>query len=192
MSFGYDAKKSLLLGTPAGAVEIVTLLLTGWLGDRYKNRLLISLVGVGLATIGSILLVALSDGAKAGKLIGFYLTLAAPAGFVIILSLISSNIAGYTKKTTTAAMFLISYCVGNIIGPQTFRPKDAPHYRPAIITIFVCYAICIVDVLFIWWWFRRMNQKKAAVRADPSYVKVANSEWLDLTDRENPEFVYTL
>lgn len=116
VSFGYDAKKALLLGTPAGAVEIVTLLLTGWLGDRYKNRLLISLGGVGLATIGSILLVALSDGAKAGKLVGFYLTLAAPAGFVIILSLISSNIAGYTKKTTIAAMYLISYCVGNIVG----------------------------------------------------------------------------
>jgi ACS family allantoate permease-like MFS transporter len=30
--------------------------------------------------------------------------------------LISSNVAGYTKKTTVAAMFLIGYCVGNIIG----------------------------------------------------------------------------
>lgn len=116
VSFGYDAKQSLLLGTPAGAVEVVTLLLTGWLGDRYKNRLLVSLGGIGLATFGSILLVALSDGTKVGKLFGFYLTLAAPAGFVIILSLISSNIAGYTKKTTTAAIYLISYSVGNIIG----------------------------------------------------------------------------
>lgn len=116
VSFGYTAKQSLLLGTPSGAVEVVTLLLTGWLGDRCKNRLLISLFGVGLATFGSILLVALGDGAKVGKLIGFYLTLAAPSGFVIILSLISSNIAGYTKKTTVAALYLIAYCVGNIVG----------------------------------------------------------------------------
>jgi MFS transporter, ACS family, allantoate permease len=116
VSFGYTAKQSLLLSSPSGAVEVVTLLLTGWLGDRCKNRLLISLGGVGLATLGSILLVALSDGAKAGKLFGFYLTLAAPSGFVVILSLISSNIAGYTKKTTVAAMYLIAYCVGNIVG----------------------------------------------------------------------------
>lgn len=36
--------------------------------------------------------------------------------------------------------------------------------------------ICIVDIIFIWWWFRRLNMKKAAIRADPSYVKVENSE----------------
>ncbi|OJJ45187.1 hypothetical protein ASPZODRAFT_69492 [Penicilliopsis zonata CBS 506.65] len=192
VSFGYTAKQSLLLSSPSGAVEVVSLLLTGWLGDRCKNRLLISLGGVGLGTIGSILLVALSDGARAGKLVGFYLTLAAPSGFVIMLSLISSNIAGYTKKTTVAAMYLISYCVGNIVGPQTFRPEDAPHYYPAIVTMFVCYVICILDILFIWYWFRRMNAKKAAIRADPSYVKPENSEWLDLTDGENPEFLYTL
>jgi ACS family allantoate permease-like MFS transporter len=122
VSFGYTAKQSLLLGTPSGAVEVVTLLLTGWLGDRCKNRLLISLGGVGLATVGSILLVALGDDAKVGKLIGFYLTLAAPSGFVIILSLISSNIAGYTKKTTIAAMYLIAYCVGNIVGTCQNEP----------------------------------------------------------------------
>ena len=50
--------------------------------------------------------------------------------------------AGYTKKTTVAAMYLIAYCVGNIIGPQTFRPKDAPRYVPAEITILVCYVSC--------------------------------------------------
>ena len=30
------------------------------------------------------------------------------------------------------------------------------------------------------------------VRADPSYIKLQNQEFLDLTDRENAEFVYTL
>ena len=37
-----------------------------------------------------------------------------------------------------------------------------------------------------------MNKKKAAVRAEPGYMKLENQEWLDLTDKENPEFVYTL
>lgn len=44
------------------------------------------------------------------------MTQASPTPFVALLSLISSNIAGYTKKTTVAAMYLIAYCVGNIIG----------------------------------------------------------------------------
>ena len=66
--------------------------------------------------LGTILMVALPTQVKIGRLIGYYLTLASPTGFVAILSLISSNIAGYTKKTTIAALYLIAYCVGNIIG----------------------------------------------------------------------------
>jgi MFS transporter, ACS family, allantoate permease len=53
---------------------------------------------------------------KEGRLAGYYLTQASPAPFVALLSLISSNVAGYTKKTTVAAMYLIGYCAGNIIG----------------------------------------------------------------------------
>jgi ACS family allantoate permease-like MFS transporter len=70
-----------------------------------------------------------------GRLFGYYLTQASPTPFVALLSLISSNVAGYTKKTTVAAIYLIGYCTGNIIGPQTFRPKDAPRYIPAEIVI---------------------------------------------------------
>lgn len=32
--------------------------------------------------------------------------------------MISSNIAGYTKKQLTGAAVFVGYCVGNIIGPQ--------------------------------------------------------------------------
>ena len=52
--------------------------------------------------------------------------------------------------------------------------------------------VCLVDMGFIYWYCRRQNSKKAAVRAQPGYVKLENQEWLDLTDRENPEFTYTL
>lgn len=129
--------------------------------------------------------------------------------FVAFLSLISSNIAGYTKKvqsgihcasqqvliilqTTVAAMYLIGYCVGNIIGPQTFRPQDAPRYVPAEITIIVCWCVCLGIMAFIYMWSKLQNSKKAKIRASPDYVKLENQEWLDLTDRENPEFVYTV
>ncbi|KKP02015.1 major facilitator superfamily transporter [Trichoderma harzianum] len=176
VSFGYSPTQSLLLGTPAGAVQVVSLLLSGWYGDKYKNRLLVSLGGLSLAVLGAILLVALPDAAKAGKLVGYYLTLAGTTPFVALLSLISSNIAGYTKKTTVAAMYLIFYCAGNIIGPQTFRPADAPSFIPAKVTILVCYVLCMIDVIFIWWYCRRMNQKKASLRAEPGYVTQENSE----------------
>lgn len=67
-------------------------------------------------------------------------------------------------------------------GPQTFRQKDAPRYVPGEITILVCYGISLLDILFIWYWCRRMNAKKALIRAEPGYQKLENQEFLDLTD----------
>jgi hypothetical protein len=73
------------------------------------------MVGLCVALLGVILIVALPLH-SGGRLAGYYMTQASPTPFVALLSLISSNIAGYTKKTTIAAMYLIAYCVGNIIG----------------------------------------------------------------------------
>ncbi|MCJ1239140.1 hypothetical protein MMC14_007133 [Varicellaria rhodocarpa] len=192
VSFGYTNEQSLLYGTPGGAVEVIALGLCGYLGDRYRNRILIGSSGLMIAILGMILIVALPLSNDGGRLAGYYLTQASPTPFVALLSLISTNVGGYTKKTTVAAIYLISYCAGNIIGPQTFRPKDSPRYEPAEITIICCWGACLIDLVFIWWYFRHQNQKKAAIRAQPSYTKLENQEWLDLTDKENPEFVYTL
>lgn len=39
-----------------------------------------------------------------------------------------------------------------------------------------CFAAGIIDLIFIWWWLRRQNAKKAALRASPGYVKLLNQE----------------
>lgn len=148
--------------------------------------------GMLLAILGMLLIACLDNNNSVGRLIGYYMTQASPTPFVAILSLISTNVAGWTKKTTVAAMYLIGYCVGNIIGPQVFQAKDAPQYRSAEITIVVCYVISLLDVLFIYFWCRSQNKKKALIRAQPGYVKIEGQEFYDLTDRENPEFVYSL
>jgi ACS family allantoate permease-like MFS transporter len=85
-------------------------------------------------------------------------------------------VAGYTKKTTVAAMYLIGYCTGNIIGPQTFRASDAPRYVPAEITIIVCWGVCLGILLFIHLYCVWQNKKKASIRAEPGYVKLENQE----------------
>ncbi|KAL8795956.1 MAG: hypothetical protein Q9182_007452 [Xanthomendoza sp. 2 TL-2023] len=183
VSFGYTPEQSLLYGTPGGAIEIVALIVCGYLGDRCGNRLLVSCSGLIVAMLGMILIVALPLSNHGGRLAGYYLTQASPTTFVTLLSLIATNVAGYTKKTTVAAIYLIAYCAGNIIGPQTFRPKDEPRYVPAEITIICCWAACLCDVLFIYCYCKQQNRTKAALRAQPEYTKVENQEWLDLTDR---------
>jgi hypothetical protein len=39
--------------------------------------------------------------------------------------MVRNNIAGYPKKQLTGAVLFTGYCVGNIIGPQTFIASEA-------------------------------------------------------------------
>ena len=94
----------------------MTLVSSSYLGDRYGQRILISTYGVALSMVGTIIMIAVPDSHRRGRLAGAYFTGSSSTGFVAVLSLIASNVAGYTKKTTVAALFLIAYCVGNIIG----------------------------------------------------------------------------
>lgn len=45
------------------------------------------------------------------------------------LSMVSSNVAGFTKKATVSAMMFIAYCTGNIVGPFLFFEREAPGYK---------------------------------------------------------------
>lgn len=155
---------------------MIALVLNGYISGMVQQRVLLGTLGLLVSMLGMILVVALPLSNNVGRLIAYYLTSASPTAFVALLSLISTNVAGYTKKTTVAALYLIGYCVGNIIGPQTFRPKDAPRYVPAEITIIVCMGVCVLILLFIAWWYRRENQNKARIRASPDYVRLENQE----------------
>jgi MFS transporter, ACS family, DAL5 transporter family protein len=109
-SFGYTPEQSLLYGTPGGAVEIVSLWIFALLADRLKNRIIVGSLSIVISILGMALIVGLDTHHNVGRLIGYYLTQAAPGAFVALLSLISTNVAGYTKKTTIAALYLIGYC----------------------------------------------------------------------------------
>ena len=135
-SFGYTAEESLLYGTPGGAVEVATILFFLFLGDRIKQRILSGFAGLAMAELGIILIIgiflcmaplilsALPQSVKQGRLAGYYLTQASATSFVVLLSLITTNVAGYTKKTTVSAMYLIGYCT-----PLVGRPHLTNRYR---------------------------------------------------------------
>ena len=85
----------------------------------------------------------------------------------------------------------MGYCVGFIIGPQTFR--DAPYYYDAkydIIVQWVAAAFCCFGLYFV---NRRANKKREAQWiVDGCPVQPAGQEFEDLTDGENRYFRYAL
>jgi MFS transporter, ACS family, allantoate permease len=62
----------------------------------------------------------------------------------IMYLLLASNIAGYTKKTVSGALFFSVYCVANIISPQTFPAAEAPVYTTGIAVILAAFVVNII------------------------------------------------
>jgi len=121
-----------------------------------------------------------------GKLVGNYMTNCIGAALPMLYSWVAANFAGHTKKVTMNAVLLMSFSLGNIIGPETFRNKDAPDYIPAKIAIVVTtlVGICLTIVLrFVYAAENRRRDRKMI-----GMEHKVNQEFLDLTDRENDEF----
>lgn len=79
--------------------------------------------------MGWCLVAYLPDDNHAGRLVGTFFFSAYSNGFPLSLSIIASDIAGITKKTTVAAILFCAYCAGNIVGPQVFLSRESPRYK---------------------------------------------------------------
>jgi hypothetical protein len=55
--------------------------------------------------------------------------------------MISSNMAGYTHRTTSSALIFTAYTWGNFAGPFVVRQSQAPEYTSASIGLLVGYAV---------------------------------------------------
>lgn len=115
----------------------------------------------------------------------------------MIMSLLTANVAGSTKRSTVNAIFFISYCVGNIIGPFAFKSNEAPVYTSGIVAILVAYCVEIGLLIAFAFYMIIMNKQKAS---DLAALQAAHggdeqeralAAFSDHTDRENPFFRYT-
>lgn len=84
------------------------------------------------------------------------------------------------------ALVLMSFCLGNILGPLTFRDQDAPQYIPAKISVFVANAASIVLTLFLLFYYMWENKRRDKVMTGVPHRE--NVEFMDMTDKENMEF----
>ncbi|RMZ73477.1 major facilitator superfamily transporter [Pyrenophora seminiperda CCB06] len=189
-SFGFNPKTTALLQLPSGCISIISILIATYLAGRFDQRGLnvVSLLIPG--ALGGCLMAFLPGDHKAGKLIGNYLTNCIGSSLPLLYSWVAANIAGHTKKVTMNAVLLSSFCLGNIIGPLTFRQEDQPDFVPAKITIIVACAFAAGMALVLRAYYMWENGRRDREAAVVGYRE--NEEFLDLTDRENRRFRYRL
>ncbi|OAA80446.1 Major facilitator superfamily domain, general substrate transporter [Akanthomyces lecanii RCEF 1005] len=137
----------------------------------------------GAAMVGQL------DG-KWSRFFGYCLTMGYTPNLPIILSMLSANIAGFTKKMTVNAMIFIAYCTGNIIGPQLFLQREYPTYKTGFLAIMICYVIGLIGSLLLRanlvWENRRRDCEQQLMSSGERVVKDVE----DHTDKQLTQFRY--
>lgn len=195
-NIGFSPPHAALLNCPSGLVSITSALIVGYGIQCTSNRWAWIAAACIPGVIGGSLMSFLHTHQAAGLLAGIYLVNAVTATLVVIFQWTSSNVAGHTKRTTSVALLAGSFSVGNIIGPQTFRARDAPQYIPAKIIVLSTQAggALFAGLLFLYYvWANK--RKDAALDAGLVLPLGAGCEdeeglWQNLTDKENRLFHY--
>ncbi|KAJ5499823.1 Major facilitator superfamily domain general substrate transporter [Penicillium expansum] len=193
-SFGFSKRMSLILNMPMGVVDITCKLGLTYLSDRFFDRTLFAIIAILIPMIGGIMMIVIPIHAKAGLLIGYYFIGAAGTSWCLVMVMISNNTLGYTKKATVNGLQIVAYAAGNWIGPQTFRSTQSPEYFDGKLMVAIMYALAAVTLAAI----RVINllenkrRDRKAIDDPQSAHTTPGSEFLDLTDFEQPAFRYVL
>ncbi len=119
--FGFTSLQTTLMNMPLSFLQAIFTLLGGWAQTKLPNaRLIVGSVAMIPPIIGTVLINQLETDDKWGRLVGVWLLAGYPTGFMVLLGLLATNVAGSTKKSTASAMVFVMYCVGQIVGLPSF------------------------------------------------------------------------
>ncbi|KAJ5365462.1 hypothetical protein N7517_008348 [Penicillium concentricum] len=207
-TFGFTQLTTLLLNLPIYAFQLFIILSSTALAHRLRrSRLIICMAGNLIAIVGVLLIRQIPFTNKAGRLVGLMLLFASSNNFPLFLSLISSNVGGFTKRATSNAVFFIAYCAGNIAGPQLYIASEEPVYQTAFTSMLIIFIVDIVLLVLFRLYLNYENKKRnleQGFEIDPEAPSVENfttsmgrtpsevEEREDQTDWENRTFRYIL
>jgi hypothetical protein len=170
-----------------GAVQIIVMISSIYLERKFKQVTLIMIGGTLPAIAGTVvfLTVPWSTDTRIGLLIAYYCIWSFYVAVGLLLSLISRNIAGQTKKATVIATTFVFWAAGNSAGPQVFRATDAPRYFTAFAVQMACWIVLVITLLALRTYYvfenKKMDQKIADGRAVADDDLVHSFE--DITDK---------
>ena len=196
--FGYDPLNVTLYQLPNGAFQLVSTIAAGVFVSKVPNtRVLVSLVVYIPPLVGVIGIATISLEHRMALTACCWLLDVGGAALILNWSVVAANFAGHSKRTTVNALNFIFYAAGGIVGPFMYPPTEAPRFMTAIkalVGVYVALVLFTALIGFIMW---RSNKRRDAEARSANVVESASptgdeSGFLDLTDRENRSFRYTL
>ncbi|KAL4872564.1 hypothetical protein BDV12DRAFT_210500 [Aspergillus spectabilis] len=215
---GFDKYRTTLLNMPFGALQFIMILLSSYLTQVARMKGVVLAIFMAPVVAGLAVLYALprDDSVQGPLMAGYYLLAFLFGGNPLVVSWIVANTAGQTKKSVVMALYNAASSVGNIVGPLLFADKDAPAYQPGLRACLGIFIAMVVVVLVQWAnliWLNKMQGDKRVANGKAREVvdqsmlgryevadeggeegdgdqEVNGNGFLDLTDRENDDFVY--
>ncbi|OTA55822.1 MFS general substrate transporter [Hypoxylon sp. EC38] len=192
-NLGYTPLVSSLLTMPFGVLATGGAWAFSYLAARWHNRrALTAAIALLLPIFGTALVYGLPRTNVAGQMVGLYFMYFYWPPYVVGISLVQANTAGMTKKAVTYSLVTIGYAAGNLIGPQTFRSKEAPKYTSSVIAMLVSYCACMLILMVYWLVGAWENKRRDRKYGKPKEVHEGTIEgFVDLTDKNQDDFRYT-
>lgn len=190
-AFHYNSKTTALLGMAPGAFEVVAVYFGAWLSYKTKTRVIPGVLMYMVAVVGGTMMIAIPASAKAARFTGFVIVYAYPVASPFLYSWLSSSVSGTTKRIVFNTFLQVGYSVGNLIGPQTYRAKDAPDYIPAKITLITMFGVASMCLSAISATHYLWNKKNGMLGKGEEGEEMEDHEDLtDLTDKQRASFRY--
>jgi len=200
-SFGFTNLQVILYSIPQSVVSVCLFAVMGYTTLKFQNiRMWWMMFGTVPPFVGmlGVALLPVDVAYKWDKWGCYLITVTFVIPTFSAWALISSNTAGRTKRTVMSSMTFIAYCTGNISGSQVMQSWDAPQYLHGVTIIAICMAVEFATIVLWRFWLGYVNRKRArAIAAEGISKEEAERRGQelgaeDVTDRNNPYFVYAM
>ncbi|KAJ5987610.1 hypothetical protein N7451_011975 [Penicillium sp. IBT 35674x] len=196
--FGFSGIYATILQLPLGAIEAVIVPICGLVATLVPNSRCIVLAVVCLIPFGGLLGIRFTSLDHRWTLVGCaWLQYVVGAPVIVCWNILSTNVAGHTKRAFASGIWFTVYAGGNVAGANIFFAREAPRYKSALTGLLVCYAGMFVLSALAYVGMRWANAQRNAALATSEVPDDHNSRAIldgfkDMTDMESKNFRYAL
>ncbi|OXB36609.1 allantoate transporter [Cryptococcus neoformans] len=162
--FGFDTFTTILLQMPPGGIGIITLLVSIYVTNKIKLRWPVIAVICIFPIAGGIALTQVPSTKTGGLMASYYVAYLFSALQPLLISWCNLNSAGTTKRVLTTATMFGALTVGNIVGPQVYLKREAPHYHTGLYVDIACWCILLILVVSMGMYLKLLNRRQEARR----------------------------
>ncbi|KAJ7451973.1 MFS general substrate transporter [Mycena latifolia] len=200
VGLGFTPLDTLVKGTlPQNVLGVFWFILAGCIFSKFKHMRFLWILLSIIPAFAGMLVLSLVPTTKENlwpKWGAYFITITGQICGALVWSMLSTNVAGRTKKSVVSIVIFSAYCFGQAVGAQVFQAKWAPRYRPSTVILSIMFALEFLLVAIWRVYYITINRHRVA-RLDARGVSAEDRVRLgclkgeaDSTDLDNEYFVY--